>query len=171
MNSLITDSYLLSITRNPHISRVASRRAFAFAAPRIYSRSTRCANIQYRTSLAPFSMLCIRSTHISAGCTTPATCVVAIGLCSDPSRHSLTPRDFVYHANASDWIFEGWRQRRNPTSSSYSGDRQGSQDVKAGSLPRTILGALERSILNARQSLQAPYSNEGRNNGQREEEG
>lgn len=52
MNSLITDSYLLSITRNPHISRAASRRAFAFAAPRIYSRSTRCANIQYRASPA-----------------------------------------------------------------------------------------------------------------------
>lgn len=59
MNSLITDSYLLSITRNPHISRAVSRRAFAFAALQIYSRSTRCANIQYRMIVPHPSRHCV----------------------------------------------------------------------------------------------------------------
>lgn len=112
MNSLITDSYLLSITRNPHISRAASRRAFAFAAPRIYSRSTRCANIQYQTSPAPFSMLRIRSTHIYLPVAQHPQLVWWLQdyVLTLPSRHSppsLHPCDPVRYANASDWIFEG----------------------------------------------------------------
>lgn len=127
MNSLIADSYLLSITRNPHISRAASHRAFAFAAPRIYSRSTRCANIQYQTSPAPFSTLRIRSTHISAGCTTPATCVVATGLCPDPRHSPLPPSLAIPSATLMRPIEYSRvrRRRRNPTS--YSRHRQGSR--------------------------------------------
>lgn len=94
---LITDSYLLSITHNPHISREASRRAFTFAAPWIHSRSARCANTRYQTE--PCRALLDENQpmrcSVSAGSTTPATCGgcrITLWPTVSPVRHSHPPR-------------------------------------------------------------------------------
>lgn len=111
MNSLITDSYLLSITRNPHISRAASRRAFAFAAPRIYSRSTRCANTVSdevpRPSRYRVSGRCVYLpvAHNTRNLRWLQDYVLTPPPLLRPSRSH--PRESIRHANASDWIFEG----------------------------------------------------------------
>lgn len=156
MNSLITDSYLLSITRNPHISRVASRCAFAFLPPPGFIHAPLVAQTySIGRSPAPFSMLRIRSTHISAGCTTPATCVVATGLYPDPRHNSPFPssRDSVRHANASDWIFEGAAAKEE--SRLVFGTLTRDPGTLRPILPRNNdpARAPERSILNAQESL------------------
>jgi len=120
MNSLITDSYLLSITRNPHISRATSCRAFAFAALQIYSRSTRCANIQYRTIVSHPSRHCVSGRRIYLSVAQhpqPMWWLQDYVLTSLPVTVTLPPCGSIRHANVFDWIFEGaaWR-RRNPTS-------------------------------------------------------